>query len=789
MNGQASSAGTLLGSVVPRNRFGTTWLSKTGVRWQSVVDKSPLLTFAARHVGELIVVAAFIAVSTALFVMGDGIPYVTDNNETFSSLNHAYNLWHFDFFRSYGLADEAASPYAAAHPVVHTHQGNFPRLFAFLIYVLGARSAESQILVTTLTIGVASVLMAYTFFRHLAGALFATVVMLVFVTDYLMFAQWQVNTYRVWHTFFFFGALLCVHGYAAWRPKNWALATFFLYVGLFYWELVFAVFTALTAAFYTLWVYRRRWLAIIASGFVQSAGAVCGLAIVVTQLVLYLGWGGFLQDLTLTLTARNYAPDDQQFLQTLRAFYENRNIAFFYNLQSDAGYKGAVAFLHSVFTYVMQVPTPILSLLTIILASAALLSNPGLIGPRDARDMTLSARLGSRSALTLGTFVLFLGISDGGSALIGAPWQGMSGGLKLLLIQGVFCAMAAIAAAWGLSVVAQRMSLSGAPPSLGRSLRAGVYLFVLGIFVVDQSWLYGRGMSVLWQNILTPVSGPVAQLAVIASAALGALIILTGRAAMLGRWYVVPARILPFLICGALAFLVVYKLSAGYLHTGYLYRLCPLPVFFSEPAIGLGLFTTLVSFMTLFRRAQAPLNRPVFIAGAAAAAASALVFIWGWSFVQIKYAMLLPPNQFAWVKALEPPHLDGEGILSHTYATPFGIVARTWAYMRPPGGPMVPADEKTASENLYVWLADRHSNKKYWRPDFYVCFLQVPTLNSLSANLTEDYGCSDLDIVERATYEFDDGSDPKPEIIARDPVGDRWAILRLKWRSASTPDH
>ncbi len=612
--------------------------------------------------------------------------------------------------------------------------------------------------------------------------------LLVFVTDYMMFAQWQVNTYRVWHTFFLFGSLLCVHGYGEWKRRNWVLATFLLYTGLFYWELVFAVFTTLTAAFYTLWVYRHQWRAVVVSGFVQGAGAVCGLAIVTTQLTLYLGWHGFVRDLTLTLTARNYAPDDQHFLQTLRDFYENRNIAFFYNLQSDAGYKGVVAFLHSVFTYVMQVPTPFLSLLALILALAALLSNSGLKGPTDAKDMAMSSRLGSVSVLTLGIFVLFLAIADGGNAVIGAPWEGLSGGSKLLLLQGAFCAVAAVAAAWGLSAVAQRVSLSGAPPPLGRSVGAGFYLFVLGLFVANQGWLYGRVMSGLWQNILTQVSGPVAQVAVITTATLGALIILTGRAAMLGRWYAVPASILPFLICGALAYMVVYRLSAGYLHTGYLYRLCPLPVFFSDAVLGLGLFTGLASAITLSRRSQTPLNRPILIVGAFAAAASSLVFVSSWSFVQIKYAMLLPPNQFAWVKALEPPHLDGEGILSNTYATPFGIVAQTWAYMRPSGGPTVPADEKTASENLYVWFADRRWNKKYWRPDFYVCFTQVPTLNSLSANVTEDYRCSDLDIVERATYEFDDGADPKPEIMARDLVGDRWAILRLKWRSAAPPN-
>jgi hypothetical protein len=786
MKGEASSAGTLLGSYLPRNRLGSTWLSKTGVRWQSVVDKSPLLTFAARHVGELIVVAAFIAVSAALFVMGDGLPYVTDNNETFSSLNHAYNLWHFDFFRSYGLADEAASPYAAAHPVVHSHQGNFPRLFAFLIYVLGSRSAESQILVTTLTIGVASILMAYTFFRRLAGDLFATVALLVFVTDYIMFAQWQVNTYRVWHTFFFFGTLLCVNGYAEWRPRNWALATFFLYVGLFYWELVFAVFTGLTAAFYTLWVYRHRWRAILVSGCVQGAGAVCGLAIVITQLALYLGWDGFVQDLTLTLTARNYAPDDQHFLQILRTFYENRNIAFFYNVQSADSHSGFIAFLRSLTFNVFQVPTPLLTLLALTLTIAVFASDSRLPGPRDTRDQPANTWIASTACLALGAFVLLIAISDDGRGVLGGAWSGLSGSFWLVLLQGTVLGLLATGLALCLRAASQRLSLVGALPSLDRSIRAGLYFCVLGFFIANQGWLYNRADAALWLNALTPVSAGPARVLVLTAAVLGSLIILTGRRATLGRWHAIPASIAPFLICAGLAYVSIFKLSAGYLYTGYLYRLCTMPVFFCDVLLALGVFSALASATTLAARSLGQFHRRSLFATALGAGATGLAIVAIWGTVQLRYVRLLPPDQFSFVKKLEPPQLDGDGIVSNTYATPFGIAARTWAYTRilDNGAATVPSDPKTAADNLYVWLADRHSNAKYWRPAYYVCFFQIATLSSLRESLPEEKRCSKLDIVKRAIYESGQGVAPKPEVVARDMVGDHWAILRLKWPTA-----
>ena len=137
----------------------------------------------------------------------------------------------------------------------HT-QGNFPRLFSFLLYAVGARTAESQILITSLTIGTAAVLIGYSFLRRMAGELFATIAMLLLVTDYLMFAQWQVNTYRVWHCFFFFAAFATVHGYSDWRRGIWLPATIALYAGLLYWELVFAFFTSVAAGLYAIWLYR-----------------------------------------------------------------------------------------------------------------------------------------------------------------------------------------------------------------------------------------------------------------------------------------------------------------------------------------------------------------------------------------------------------------------------------------------------------------------------------------------------------------------------------------------------
>src|SRR6266850_120012 len=155
-------------------------------------------------------VLAYSLLYGSLLLATDFLPYVMDNNESFSSLWHARSLFEYGPGASRGLADEAFSPHAPAHPYVHTHQGNFPRLFALAIYALGARSIESQIVITTFTVGLGAILLLYGFFAKIAHPTFALLAAAVFMTDYLLFTQWHVVTYRVWYSFLLFCALYSI---------------------------------------------------------------------------------------------------------------------------------------------------------------------------------------------------------------------------------------------------------------------------------------------------------------------------------------------------------------------------------------------------------------------------------------------------------------------------------------------------------------------------------------------------------------------------------------------------
>src|SRR5712672_3988557 len=132
------------------------------------------------------IAALYVLLYGWLLITTDFLPYVMDNNESFSSLWHAANLCRFGLDQSFGLADESFSPHAAAHPYVHTHQGNFPRLFAYVIYALGARTIESQIVVTTFTAGLMAIGFVWLFFARIATPVFAAILCAVFMTDYVL---------------------------------------------------------------------------------------------------------------------------------------------------------------------------------------------------------------------------------------------------------------------------------------------------------------------------------------------------------------------------------------------------------------------------------------------------------------------------------------------------------------------------------------------------------------------------------------------------------------------------
>ena len=743
---------------------------------------------ARRNSGTLCVVIVYCIVYGTLICRGHGIPYVMDNNETFSAFLHAYNLWHFDFFKSFGLTDEAASPFAAAHPFVHTHQGDFPRLFSFMLYSAGARTVESQIWITTFTVGLASVLMAKSFYRRITGDLFATIAALMLITDYLLFAQWQVNTYRVWHGFFLFAALLCVHGISEWRRPYWAFATILLYACLLYWELVFAAFVAVTAGAYTAWLYWRQPRLIVLAAVTQTAGAAIGLGVLVLQLVLFLGWQDFLTDIKLTYLARNLVTDAT--IERAQQFYQSRHIVFWGNFQSAATF-GLFSFLPSLFTFVFQVQTPLFVIMAFALAVPALIADTRLPGPADADALDASAVLIGKKFLTLPIFGFLFTAAFTHNAAFGA--QPALGDAAAALFSMAFAIVIAKPVTSGLLHTAAAIAVNGAPPGVRRCAATGFYLvaMLLFLFVGVQGLLYAQIDRTLFEW-LTPVTGVAAQASAAAVVLGGSLVILTGSSAILGRWRLVPRSLLPFLCCGLLGYLFTYRFNAGYLHSGYLYRLCPFFVFHADALLALGPFVAIAASGNFVRRFPVFLKigkaSAVAVASlAAVAGAAAVLFVAYWADVQLKYASILPPDRFIPVSLLRDLATPNEGIVSNTYAAPFRIVAKTWAYSDPDIEKMLEPPKQKNSADAILWLADRDSNPAYHRPGIFICFQPLGFYSGLidmtSPRLYRVPRCTDT----LASREAQGSSEVKVHLVAHDKKDDFWAIYQIKWRPEYSP--
>jgi hypothetical protein len=340
------------------------------------------------------ILVLYVAVYGGLLATSGGMPYVLDNNESFSDFWHAANLRQFGFSNSYGVTDESYGSNAAAHPYIYTHQGNFPRLFTYLISLLGARTVYAQILITTFTVGIAAIAFAYAFFARFISPLFAFTACAILITDYLLVAQWQVVTYRVWHEFFLFSSALCVHAIAS-RPRCWRLLVVANFCCLFYFELVFATFVFLFAVIYSSLLYGRSSKTL---SFVvwSSLGAATGVGIFIAQLVLLLGLNDFFKDVHFTFISRNRALSDPEARKEIERFFDAHNIVFWYNWFDGSKLSGLQPFVASFSFYELQVHTPWLTALSgLILLGFAIgyARSIGLGRIRDNRYFSLAAAL------------------------------------------------------------------------------------------------------------------------------------------------------------------------------------------------------------------------------------------------------------------------------------------------------------------------------------------------------------------------------------------------------------
>jgi hypothetical protein len=317
----------------------------------------------------LAVLAIYLLLFGSLLLWTRGYPYALDNNESYSSLWHARSLFENGVAQTKGLTDEVFAHHPEASPYIHSHQGNFPRLFTFVLYSLGLRTIGPQIWVTTFTVGLAALWLAFHFLSRIGNPLYAALTCGLLMTDYLFFTQWQVGLYNIWHGFFFFSSLVCVQSLGETGSRGrWFVLAFVNFAALFYWEYVFTAFVTVLCGVYAVGLYWRRFRLVLLLAAAMGAGAAMAAGVLLAQLTAYMGWANVMEDVRLTLTARNAAADPA-LLERVTSFYREHRIIFWHNFTEAAPLRSPGALWGSLLQYHLRYYSPALLYAALVLAA------------------------------------------------------------------------------------------------------------------------------------------------------------------------------------------------------------------------------------------------------------------------------------------------------------------------------------------------------------------------------------------------------------------------------------
>lgn len=698
------------------------------------------------------------------------LPYVFDNNESFSALVHGSNLYHFGVGTSFGLTDEAYGPDPAAHPYVYTHQGNFPRLFAFLLYAAGIRTVEAQIAVSTFTVGLATIVLIHLFFSRLAGRACGAIVALLFMTDYVLSAQWQVNTFKVWHGFLLFAMLASIQQYDRDRHARWllALGTAALCVG--YFDLLMAVFTFVFCTVFAVFTFTRRnktALALTISS--MFAGGFVSVVVFLAQLVGYYGWDGLKQDFYLTFVGRNFSANDPEAIRQWQQFFIQKNIVFWEALVDSRPFASFGAALGATFQYGFSVLTPYLTFFVLALASAPLVH---FLICATWRDIDVRFRL----ALTATLIIMVPAACVGPwGAAVALPYAGLTVWASLLAGRSpamhlAFVRSCLLAACFGfnllLSVILLTDAIEGRPdhihmlhlskPRVGtellvvfaavvsllyyalarrhiahdqcsartsavrglRMLAAGTYGMLLSIYALGQVDLFGGdSMAPIWSHVLAPwTQSEATRVFAIIVAGMCFASLFAGSRAIDLRGRAAGRGAAAYLTAALAGYLAAYFFSPGYMVLINLKRYVPVLVFLLLPLVAIAAYV----FLRMTTRARASTATVML---AAFAGLHLVVF---WFGLQAAYFALLPPDAGAVFAKLGKPPFVHKTFVVNSYGAPVAVKTGNWAYIDQriiaSGEYALEADGyRLASRDIYKWFADRN-NPKYRYPEFALCF-------------------------------------------------------------------
>ncbi|PWU09371.1 MAG: hypothetical protein C5B47_03535 [Verrucomicrobia bacterium] len=712
--------------------------------------------------GLLTILVAYCASYLLLLCFSDFLPYVMDNNETWSNLAHAKNTYDYGISKNKGLADEAceySGENPSAHPLVHTHQGNFPRLWATLLYFLGFQTAREQIAITTFTIGVMSLLAAFGLTRRVFGETVAVLFCLFMMTDYLLFAQWQVNTWRVWQGLFFFGALYLTHRLSrdGGRLDRWILLAL-LFLAIFYSELVFASFVwTATVVYAAILCWRGQKKMFLKIATVVTIGGVLAGVILAGQLIAYYGYTSMLRDAYYTVTLRNIISDPEKLAEAVK-FMQEKDVLFLRNFANNPGVYSVTWLITSVFRGILGPWSPMFLILSGLGFGALLIHwivNSGVFreeflklayadsaaspsanrGPSFTQSAAFIVNRLALCIVWMGWCFLLLNVLKDYLSWTGSV-QGNSRAYSMIsesAINLVVILGAAIFFAWASLRFNYDVSKKAAKTQY---LVTGAILLAGIAFVVSR---YQSRFSSDWKSIWNLMMMPKVFPYLLVAGILGGALYLVAHVFMAGdpRFAIFSNKFeaaLPLLFATGAAFLMAWFWSPGYLATGYLDRCCPIATYTMYLIPALALWGYGLSAKVWLGNFQSPLlQAPLGLACVAGAAIGAgTIMLTFWVRVQAVSVELLPPTFGRLMAVLESAMFQGKGLAASNYTVPAAFSTKSWGWN--PGywtenmaKNVPPVPLRWNPENL--WISEKGKTLKYAQPEFYIFYDQPYSLN------------------------------------------------------------
>ncbi len=723
------------------------------------------------------------------------LPYVFDNNETFSCLTHAKSLYDFGWGFTYGLTDESFGISPESHPYVYTHQGNFPRIYAYFLYCLGFRSAEWQILVTTFTVGLAGIWFCYHYFSKYVSSLFSVIFCLLLMTDYVMFMQWQVNTWRVWHLFFFFSSFLCCHGLSGNKRKFFIVLSMLNFACLFYMEIAYALFVTSSCAIYLLLQKEVLWKRKFYDCTILAFGSALGVGILIGQNIAYLGWDIFFQDLSYTFISRNHSSlDKETFVKEVVAFYEKNKIAFWNNFHSPEGRRNPITILKNFYQYNLLSYSPFFTLVACIVMVR--------MGIFCVQDRFLGWRMPSYLSVFSNKTLKYLMLCSFSLSLFfliifSSP---LSWNKEQVILE--FFKPVSLGSFFIANYIFFKSINQNTIDLKEKDLRVNNLNFVFNLvffflvicisyFVFKQS----RGLTpaLFVQNrVLWSFGGEAATTSILSLLFLINTLCIGHKESDSSREVEIFKKIIPFLVATSLGFLFIYLILPGYVITGYFWRYCCFTVFFHIILYTWFFYVITAQILRVIKSYKIKLF--MFDAKNLQSSGSGVEPSWQfmanlflltafaslWLSLQCCYVKEFPPKGFDFVKLFKREPFHKHSVVANSYAAPFFFVSQSWSYFDPMFGYSTLNSEKKNEiqykrDLTYLWLGDALTNQQYKKPDLFVCW--VPrAFDQIGQRKPR---CEDLSLVTLARSK--EGAKLGLKELRMDTSGrDRWSIIQLK---------